>query len=144
MEIAMPTAKHHAMSSFPDSPANLALSDLALDAAIELERFQAQAQGPLQSVGALSKALTERGLKDLALVSVYDRALASGGASGATSKSDLHSRLEKIALQLSSSDTASSNELELLRDFCVALHDALLTSRVSSSRQPVLTQRRVV
>jgi deoxycytidine triphosphate deaminase len=102
------------MTISPDGPANLALSDLALNAAIELERFQGSSKGDLNSVVELAKALSEKGLSDLALVPVYDRALASGGASVAATKNDLYSRLQKIAAQLQSMNTASPKDLELL------------------------------
>jgi hypothetical protein len=142
MEWAMP-AFNNAMSANPDGPMNLALSDLALNAAIELERFQAIQNGRLDAVEKLSKALSENGLTDLSLVPVYDRALAGDGGAGAISKSDLYTRLQRVASQLQSTETASARDLGLLRDFCVALHDALLTSRLQSSHQSVLGQRRI-
>lgn len=127
----------------PGGPANLALGDLALNAAIELERFQVSPDTAIDALTKLSEALTERSLTDLALVPVYDRALASSGAAGPESRSDLHSRLRRIAAQMQSSESASKKDLELLRDFCVALHDALLTTRLQSPRQPV-GQRRLL
>jgi hypothetical protein len=132
-----------ATSAAQDTPANLALSDLALDAAIELERLRANPKSRLEALETLSKALSERGLDDLALVPVYDRALASSGKAAPSSKSDLYSRLQSIVAKLQSSDTASADDLSVLRDFCVALHDALLTNRLQTIRDPALGQRRL-
>jgi hypothetical protein len=123
----------------PSAP-NTTLSDLALSAAIELERVKAGREGNLTVLRNLGAALSERGLSDLTLVPVYDRALAMGGA-GTSSRNDLFSRLQAIMAKL---ESASNEDLDGLRDFCLALHDALLTKKLQSARPPVLSQRRVL
>jgi hypothetical protein len=140
----MSSSASSAISPISNSTANLTLSDLALDAAIELERYSIVGREKFEAVGQLSKLLSQRGLSDLALMPVYDRALASTGAPAAVSKSDLYSRLEDVLSKMNSTATASVNELELLRDFCVALHEALLTNRPQSARQPYLEKRRII
>lgn len=132
-----------AISFVTATVADLALSDLALNAAIELERFQARLDSDLHSVGELAKALSEGALTNFALVPVYDRALSSGGNRGPSSKSDLYSRLQSIAKKMLSTKTATREEIEIIRDFCVALHDALLTYRLQTLRQPMPGQKRV-
>jgi hypothetical protein len=140
----MPTSIIAGMTIPPGGRTNLALSDLALNAAIELERFQSSSEGNLEALVALANALSENSFIDLTLVPVYDRALANAGASTVSSKSDLYSKLHAIASKLQSTETATPADLDLLRDFCVALHDALLTSRLQTVRQPVLGQRRII
>lgn len=125
-------------TSIPTRSASKTLSDLALNAAIELERFQIGKITRLEAVRDLAAALSERGVSDLGLVPVYNRALAVGGA-GVTSRNDLYSKLANITRKL---ETASDKDINILRDFCVALHDALLTKRLQSIRPPVLAQRR--
>jgi hypothetical protein len=129
--------------AMPVTPANLALSDLALDAAIELDRYRLKPTGKLDSVGELARALSEGALMDLTLVPVYDKALASGGMAGASSKNDLYSRLNEIATKMQSTESATQKDIEIIRDFCVALHDALLTSRFHIFRQPILGPQRL-
>ena len=137
----------HLMST-PASPvatsaiADLALSDLALDAAIELERLRANKSADVHSVAKLANALSDDALTDLALVPVYDRALTSTGSIGPSSKSDLFSRLQSIAEKMQATDSATPEDIDLIRDFCIALHDALLTVRLQTLRQPTAGQKR--
>lgn len=124
----------------PVTPATLALSDLALDAAIALDRHSKHSQAKLDAVGELAEALTESTLNDLALIPVYDKALASGGMAGASSKNDFDARLRAIAAKMQSTESASPKDIETIRDFCVALHDALLTIRFQAAN--LRTQQR--
>ena len=129
-------------TAVPMTPTNVALSDLALEAAIELDRYCTSVETNLDAVGELAKALSEGALTDQTLVPVYDKALANGGLARATSRNDLYSRLHAIANKMQSTESATKKDIELIRDFCVALHDALLTSRFQTLRQPVLGHKR--
>jgi hypothetical protein len=120
-------------ATVPVTSENLILSDLALDAAIALERFSASSKGSLEPVTELARALSKGALSDLALVPVYDKALTSGGLVAIRSKNDLYARLREIATKMETTESASDKDMELIRDFCIALHSALLTSRFQTT-----------
>lgn len=71
------------------------------------------------------------------MVPVYDRALAAGGTWRATSKNDLYGRLREITDRMKSTASGSATDLTLLRDFCLALHDALLNYRIEHIHRPL-------
>jgi hypothetical protein len=97
------------------------LAEIALNAAIELDRNQ---KGTTNSewLTKLSNALNE----DVALFPVYDQALMSSERVKFASKADLYAKLKEISEKLVSKDRSSKDDRIILRDFCVALHDALL------------------
>jgi hypothetical protein len=116
---------------------NLTLSDLALESAIEIEKCQATGKASFVALKQLGQALDASATRDLTLFPVYDRALASSrGNVRPTSKSDLYGRLREITERMNSI-TSESADLALLRDFCLALHDALLNYRIEHIHRPM-------
>lgn len=106
------------------------LSELALDAAIELEKAAKNEPTDLSSLSELAKSL-ENDFDDLSLFPIYERALASSAGQTLSTTTDVHRVLKEFSAQLSSRDP-DQNEIQKLRDFCIALHGSLLTSRIDS------------
>jgi hypothetical protein len=102
---------------------DLPLAEIALNAAIELD-LRSRGKVSSEWLGKLADALGREESLAIGLLPVYDRALASTPGPRPVSKADLYDKLKHITKQLSSVE--SRRESERLRDFCVALHDALL------------------
>jgi hypothetical protein len=116
---------------------NLILSDLALEAAIEIEKVEAGEKAPFNALERLGQTLDQSTTGDLTLFPVYDRALAGTANFRATSKSDLYGRLRDITERMHSAASGSTTDFSLLREFCLALHDALLNYRIEHLHRPL-------
>lgn len=126
-------------SSLNNASRNLVLSNLALDAAIEIDEFKSTGSGSFAALMQLGKALTESTISDLTMVPMYDLALAAG-ATRPTSKADLYGRLHEIAAKMNEPASESKNDLTTIRDFCLALHDALLNARIENLHRPIANE----
>jgi hypothetical protein len=114
------------------SPQYLALGDLALDAAIQLEKLNSGRKADLEVLDLFAKKLSGGGpASDLTLLPIYNRALVNAERIQLSTKSDLYARLNEMSKKLSST-SVPSNDIERLRDFCLAVHDALLSMRIDS------------
>jgi hypothetical protein len=107
------------------------LGELALDAAIELERAYNQEPTDLGSVSKLAKSL-ENDLDDLSLFPIYKRALSSSASQPPTTTSDVYKLLREFSAQMTAKEERHSEIVRKLRDFCLALHGSLLTLRIDS------------
>jgi hypothetical protein len=116
----------------------LDFGDLALDAAIELEHHLAGQQVSFAAVGELADKLGQDGIfSDPTLLPVYDRALMNAVDGSIRTKNQLYLGLRERLNNLSASAGASGQALEDLRDFCLALHDALLNYRIAAQPIPM-------
>jgi hypothetical protein len=122
-------SSNHSLTQIHNSSQG-SLSELALDAAIELEKASKNEPTDLNSLSELAKSLAND-FDDLSLFPIYERALASSVEQPLSTASDVHRLLKEFSAQLSSQDT-NQTEIQRLRDFCIALHSSLLTSRIDS------------
>lgn len=115
----------------PVAYSHASLGELALDAAIELEKAYNQEPTDLISLSRLAKSL-ETDWDDLTLFPIYKRALSSSVAQPPTTTSDVYRLLREFSTQMSEPDEHHSEIVKNLRDFCLALHGSLLTLRIDS------------
>ncbi|MBS7697567.1 MULTISPECIES: hypothetical protein [unclassified Chelatococcus] len=123
----------HADTYRLSSPPTLSrdLGDLALESAIEIDRHLQGGAPVFDALESLAQRLGEGKLSaNLTLLPAYDRALSGSRGGFASTKNDFFSRLKEITEKMVEKDDASPADLELLRDFCLALHDSLLNSRI--------------
>ena len=116
-------------SPFSVSYNQASLGELALDAAIELEKAYIQEPTNLASLSRLAKSL-ETDLDDLTLFPIYKRALSSSVAQPPATTSDVYRLLREFSAQMTE---PHSEIVKNLRDFCLALHGSLLTLRIDSA-----------
>ena len=124
----------------PTPKVALPLAEIALNAAIELDGNLIGARKS-EWLTKLADALASDASRDVGLFPIYDRALTSSEGMKAASKSDLYAKLGEMSRRLNSVDDSSENDTLLLRDFCVALHDALLNQGYLSHQKTVSNSR---
>ena len=110
------------------------VSELAMDAAIELERIKSAKSGNIDVIDNFLSALREQWqpnsnksiLKDRTLYPVYSFALSKSGDCDFTPVDDIGNKINLI-LSEKLDRGSDTSKIDYLRNFCLAVHEALIT-----------------
>ena len=118
----------------------LPLAEIALNAAIELDRSES---GEVASIWMkrLAESIENVPIADFGLVPVYNRALTSANGEGPKTKADLYAKLRELSSRLTGEDNIIQADRIMLRDFCLALHYGLLNEGFQNHYNVVDTSR---
>lgn len=129
------------------------LSELALDAAIELDRAaHLKAIGNAPDVDLFFRSLREqldqdrqRVFKDQTLVPVYALAFSRSGGEPFVPRENLADLLQSVLKkhQAVESDDSDEAQIAFLRDFCLAVHEALVSNLLGNRSAAVKNDERV-
>ncbi|MDQ6436144.1 hypothetical protein RB623_18965 [Mesorhizobium sp. LHD-90] len=119
------------------------LSELALEAAIQLDQVTQSRSAATVSIDRFFQAVREqldqdehKVVKDQTLVPVYAFALSQGGTDSYTPRATLSGLLQDVLQNYESVDNAAERptdqQLAFLRDFCLAVHEALIANLMGS------------
>lgn len=120
------------------------IGDLALKAAIEIENYKIGRHTEFENLGKLSLTLREGVTADLSLVPVYNCALTNGTSTAPENKADLFHQLTAISQRMNPTSAGELDDLDFLRDFCVALHEAALNMSLDAYMRVVVPQRDLI
>lgn len=110
------------------------MSDLAMDAAIELQKIKSSNDGDFDVINRFLVALKDQWvpknensiLKYQSLYPVYAYALSKSGDTSFVNTSDLGTKISEI-ISPEIENSSDDARIEYLRDFCLAVHEALLS-----------------
>lgn len=129
------------MTKMVEETTALPLAEIALNAAIELDHLEHGGR-TTQWLAELARALSGSGLTDATLVPVYNSALISASGKTVETKNQLYSTIKSFSDKLANAQQEKSADISVLKEFCLALHDALLNQKYEQHRASVMASRR--
>lgn len=114
------------------------IAEVALQAAIELDRLQTQ---PDLDTVWLDKLATTLRDGSITMLPLYDRALMSVAGERPANKRDLFAKLLAVADDMTTAESGDVN-VNRLRDFCLALHEAVLNQEFQRHSSTIAVSRR--